>query len=114
VSRSDPDLRRRFAELIGKGATVREAAAAIGRSERTGFVWMRDAAVQEIARQAREAALDPTALTVVKEALAATLRDGRPDFATRLKAAQLLLRNPEIKNVDPATAGRPIIHIHES
>lgn len=86
---------RRAAELVGKGATRAEAARAVGRSERTVRAWLKRPELDAIVRQVREETLEPTVAGVLRQALGALTRDGRPDHATRLRAASLLLQNPD-------------------
>jgi DNA-binding CsgD family transcriptional regulator len=87
---------RRAAELVGKGATRAEAAHAVGRSERTVRAWLKRPELDALVQRVRQETLEPTVAGVLRQALAALTRDGRPDHATRLRAASLLLRNPEV------------------
>lgn len=95
VRAASPAVRRRAAELVGKGATCKEAGAAVGFCERTVREWLKRPELDALVRQARQNTLDPTVAGALLEALGALTRDGRPDHATRLRAAALLLANPE-------------------
>ena len=86
---------RRAAEFVGKEATRAEAARAVGRCERTVRAWLKRPELDAIVRQVREETLEPTVAGVLRQALGALTRDGRPDHATRLRAASLLLQNPD-------------------
>ncbi len=86
---------RRAAELVGKGATRAEAARALGRSERTLRAWLKRPELDALVRQVLQETLEPTVAGVLRQALGALTRDGRPDHATRLRAASLLLQNPD-------------------
>jgi len=110
---TNPQLMRRAAELIGKGATHKEAGAAVGRSERTIFKWLRDPTIREVVEKTRAATLDPTVEGVLREMLGATKRDGSPEQA-RGTAARVLLLHPEAnETVDEGGPGAPIIHVYE-
>ncbi len=93
---------RRAAELVGKGATRKEAAAAVGVSERTVREWLKKPELAAIAHQTRQETLDPTVAGALREALGAVTRDGRPDHPTRLRAAAELA-----KLEAPATGSEP-------
>ena len=95
MSAASATVQRRAAELVGKGATRKEAAAAVGRSERTVREWLKRPELDAVVRQVRQETLEPTVAGVLRQALGAVTRDGRPDHATRLRAAALLLQNPE-------------------
>ena len=95
MSAASATVQRRAAELVGKGATRKEAAAAVGRSERTVREWLKRPELDAVVRQVRQETLEPTVAGVLRQALSAVTRDGRPDHATRLRAAALLLQNPE-------------------
>ena len=92
---TDAARMRRAAELVGKGATRREAAAAVGRCERTVREWLKRPELAAIARTSRHDALEPSVESVLREALSALKRDGSPDHQTRLRAAALLLANAD-------------------
>jgi len=92
---TDPAVMRRAAELVGGGATRKEAAAAVGVSERTVRTWLKRPELDAVVRQVRQDALDPTVEGVLRGALTAVKRDGSADHQTRLRAAALLLANPE-------------------
>jgi Homeodomain-like domain-containing protein len=107
VSAARATLQRRAAELVGKGATRKEAAAAVGRSERTVREWLKQPELDAVVRQVRQETLDPTVAGVLRQALSAVTRDGRPDHATRLRAAALLLQNPEATDPPEEAFGIP-------
>jgi hypothetical protein len=88
---------QRAADLLGRGLTQREVARLVGRSERTLRSWLVsvDGFRQAVQAGAAEGALAPTVAGVLRGALGALTRDGRPDHATRLRAAALLLQNPD-------------------
>jgi len=88
---------QRAADLLGRGLTQREVARLVGRSERTIRAWLVsvDGFRQAVQAGAAEGALAPTVAGVLRGALGALTRDGRPDHATRLRAAALLLQNPD-------------------
>jgi hypothetical protein len=95
-------VQRRAAELVGKGATRKEAAAAVGVCERTVREWLKKPELAAIAHQTRQDTLDPTVAGAFREALGAVTRDGRPDYAIRLRAAAELA-----KLEAPATGSAP-------
>ncbi len=57
--------------------------------------WLKQPELDAIVRQVRQETLAPTVAGVLRAALAAATRDGRPDHPTRLRAAALLLQNSE-------------------
>jgi hypothetical protein len=75
--------------------TRAEAARAVGRSERTVRAWLKRPELEALVRSVRQETLEPTVAGVLRQALGALTRDGQPDHATRLRAASLLLRNPD-------------------
>ncbi|MEK6276934.1 MAG: hypothetical protein AABM29_02840 [Actinomycetota bacterium] len=85
----------RAAELIGaQGRAQKEAAEECGVDVRTVRRWAERPEFQDLVRERREAKLEssPSARAVLESALNSTSRDGSPDWATRLRAAELLIR----------------------
>ena len=74
---------------------MRRPPEAVGRSERIVRAWLKRPELEALVERVREETLEPTVAGVLRQALGALTRDGRPDHATRLRAASLLLRNPE-------------------
>lgn len=97
IERSLSPQQRRAAELIGgQGYEQKDAAEAVETTARTVRRWLTD--VPEFAalvRARREAALDtsPSARSVLEAGLNATTAKGEPDWPTRLKSAELLIRS---------------------
>lgn len=86
---------RRAAELLGRNFSQPEVGRLVGRSERTIRTWLRDVeGFREAVQAARAETSDPTALDTLRHALAATRKDGSPDWPTRVQAARALLQAP--------------------
>ncbi len=93
MARVDPKKQRTAAELIGGGATVAQAAAAVGAHERSLRRWFREnPELKAIADKTAQDLLDPDALATLKSCLLATRPGGSPDWPVRQRAASELLK----------------------
>jgi hypothetical protein len=81
-------LQVRAAELLRGGCSQREAARAVGRSERTIRVWLRE--VEGFLEAATDVG-DLSPVDTLQLALGATRGDGSPDWRIRVTAAKALL-----------------------
>jgi hypothetical protein len=98
-------LQVRAAELLRRGCSQREAGRAVGRSERTIRVWLREVqGFREAAESGSDAGESP--VDTLQLALSATRGDGSPDWRIRVTAAKALLASgfepPAVAPVPPA------------
>jgi Helix-turn-helix domain len=84
-------LQVRAAELLRGGCSQREAARAVGRSERTIRVWLRDVEGFREAAESGPDSGDVSPVDTLHLALGATRGDGSPDWRIRVTAAKALL-----------------------
>jgi hypothetical protein len=87
-NRIEPKAKERFAELHGLGATVREAATAMGFSVITGEELMRKPEYRRIfeaTRRGHGRGMQGEVAENVRLMLRAVKKDGTPDLATRQK-----------------------------
>jgi hypothetical protein len=91
----------RAASLLGRNWSVKDVAFEIKVSEKTIQRYKKRADFQAAVKEARDRVLDanPTAKSTLESALNATKANGEPDWAIRVKAAQLLLTS-----ADPSAA----------
>lgn len=91
-------LQCRAAELLRRGCSQREVGRAVGRSERTIRVWLRDVeGVWEAAQALPGRPGDLMPVEMLQLALGATRGDGGPDWSIRVSAAKALLRTPGLE-----------------
>lgn len=91
---------RRLAELVGRGCSRTEAAAAVGISRRYAFDLLRQPELKALMERTRTEMLDPEQ-AVLTDALSATRRDGSPDHQIRLKALELKTRFIPESDIEP-------------
>ena len=92
------DRKTTRADLRGERSTGKRRRAVHDQTVRE---WLKRPELDAVVRQVREETLEPTVGGVLR--LGAVTRDGRPDHATRLRAASLLLQNPDAG--EPARGG---------
>jgi transcriptional regulator with XRE-family HTH domain len=87
----------RAVDLLARNWTAEKVADEIGVSEKTIQRWKQKEDFAELLRKRREALLNelPTAKATLEAALNATDEDGHPNWAIRVKAAQLLLQTAD-------------------
>lgn len=84
------------AQLLGRGLSCRVTARELHVSERTLTRWRKVPGFSEAERRAHQEHVGEIdgIRTVLENALIARKRNGEPDYATRLRAAALLLGQP--------------------
>jgi hypothetical protein len=92
----NPATKKRFAELVGRGLTLKEAGHAVGIAPKTAQRWNMQPEVRKIARETREHLMNPSVRGTLHEALSARKRDGSLDWNARISAARLLMTEPEM------------------
>ena len=98
-------MQLRAAELLRRGCSQREVARAVGRSERTIRVWLREVAGFRDAATQGPVVDVGSPVETLEFALGATRGDGSPDWRTRVMAAKALLAGgyepPAVVSVPP-------------
>jgi Helix-turn-helix of insertion element transposase len=83
----------RAADLLGRNWTAADTSSEVGVSEKTIQRWRQREDFAAIVKERRDALLSeiPNAKATLEAALSATTAKGEPDWAIRVKAAQLLM-----------------------
>jgi hypothetical protein len=100
----------RAADLLGRNWTAERVAAEIEVSAKTIQRWKQRGDFAAIVKERRDALLStiPNAKATLEAALSATTAKGEPDWAIRVKAAQLLMTTADPSGPpDPADDTRP-------
>lgn len=94
----DPAVQARAAELVGMGLSQREAAGAVGISDKSVERILRKPEYKKLADDVRKKRTSVTvqAAAVVQELLGATNKDGTPDMSSRQRGAELVMKNPQL------------------
>ena len=99
------------AELRARGLTHKAIAERLGVSAKTIGRWGKARAFAQAVGRAREDVNDGSALATLRAALAASTRDGSPDWPIRLQAARLLLAHEKAGEAAGPEAAAINVHI---
>jgi Helix-turn-helix of insertion element transposase len=94
----------RAADLLGRNWSVKDVATEVDASERTVSRWKNeDDDFKAAMKASRDQLLStvPNAKATLEAALSATTAKGEPDWAIRVKAAQLLMTTADPSQADP-------------
>lgn len=105
---------RRAADLLGRAVPKGEVAEEVGVTPRTLRKWQARDDFKALVKQTRDKVLEenPTAKSVLEAALSATTKSGAPSWQVRLKAAELLMRDPS--KVPGAVNGTTVERVYVS